>query len=586
MDSVKKRNLRRLNLIEIAAVLLVIVFVNIIGRFLFVRWDLTAEKRYTLSGSTKELLKQLDEPVLFRVYLDGDELPAEYRRFRNEIKDMLDQFRAYSRHVEYEFVDPNSLSSDEERVQLYQKLSQKGITPIPVSSSDDGVKKQQILFPALEASYHGNETAMQLQSSGLSGKSTDDVVNTSIENLEYNLVTTIHRLTQLRRPRVGFLLGHGELEKIDVFDIQMSLVNDYELENVYLDRNVNALTGRVMHTQDSSIKITNKFDVLVVAKPRRAFSDMDVYILDQFVMYGGKILWLVDALDADMDSLQNQAQTFATRLPLNLDELLFNYGVRINSDLVMDYRCRAIPMMGVDNRMQMVPWYYFPTLVPHSDHHIVRNLDVLKTDFVSSIDLIDNGISKTVLLTTSDHVHIKNAPVNIQLADAMVKPDNQLFNRANLPVAVLLEGNFKSVFRNRLASSFTELVEMGYKESCDKPGKMIVVSDGDMIRNGVSMSEQGSYPLPLGYDKYTKVEFANKTFILNAINYLVGDEGLIDARPRHIDIRRLDAVKVRDRKAFYQAVNIVCPILMVGILAIVVLAVRKAKYGKREKNDN
>ncbi len=575
------KNIRRQNILALLALLVALVFVNIISKYIFTRFDLTAEKRYTLSASTKEMLGEVDEPVLFRIYLEGDDLPAEYRRFRNDIKNMLDQFRAYSRFIEYEFVNPNDFKTDEEKKQFYQTIVKKGLTPIPVTSEEGGVQKQQVVYPSMEVSYRGRETAIQLQSAGISGRSTDEVVNSSVENLEYNFVTAIHRLSRPVKARVGFLLGHGELEKIDIFDIQMSLVEDYSLENVYLNENINALTGRIMNTQDSTITINNKFDVLVVPKPIKAFSDKDLYVLDQFVMYGGKILWLVDALDADMDSLQTKPQTFATRLATNLDEMFFNYGVRVNPDLIMDYRCRGIPMMGNDNRMQLVPWYYFPTLVPNSDHPIVRNLDVLKTDFISTIDLISNDINKTVLLTTSDHVHIKNAPVNIQLTDAMVQVDNQLFNRSNLPVAVLLEGQFKSLFRNRLASQFASLSEIGYKSQCDKPTQMIVVSDGDMIRNGTAYNEQGQYPFPLGYDRYTNVEFANKTFILNAINYLAGDEGMIDARPRNIDIRRLDLAKVRDQRGLYQFANLFYPILSVLILAVVVLVSRKIKYKKR-----
>ena len=575
------KNIRRQNILALLALLVALVFVNIISKYIFTRFDLTAEKRYTLSASTKEMLGEVDEPVLFRIYLEGDDLPAEYRRFRNDIKNMLDQFRAYSRFIEYEFVNPNDFKTDEEKKQFYQTIVKKGLTPIPVTSEEGGVQKQQVVYPSMEVSYRGRETAIQLQSAGSSVRSTDEVVNSSVENLEYNFVTAIHRLSRPVKARVGFLLGHGELEKIDIFDIQMSLVEDYSLENVYLNENINALTGRIMNTQDSTITINNKFDVLVVPKPIKAFSDKDLYVLDQFVMYGGKILWLVDALDADMDSLQTKPQTFATRLATNLDEMFFNYGVRVNPDLIMDYRCRGIPMMGNDNRMQLVPWYYFPTLVPNSDHPIVRNLDVLKTDFISTIDLISNDINKTVLLTTSDHVHIKNAPVNIQLTDAMVQVDNQLFNRSNLPVAVLLEGQFKSLFRNRLASQFASLSEIGYKSQCDKPTQMIVVSDGDMIRNGTAYNEQGQYPFPLGYDRYTNVEFANKTFILNAINYLAGDEGMIDARPRNIDIRRLDLAKVRDQRGLYQFANLFYPILSVLILAVVVLVSRKIKYKKR-----
>ena len=574
----KKQNIRRSNILEIVAVVLVLFFVNVISNYLFTRFDLTSEKRFTLSKSTKTMLKELDETVLFRVFLDGDDLPAEYRRFRNDIKNMLDQFHAYNRYVDYEFVNPNDFSSEEEKVQMYQGLIKKGITPVPVSSEEDGVQKQQVVFPAMEVSYKGRETAMQLQSATISGKSIDEVVNASVENLEYNCVAAIHRLMRPVKPRIGFLLGHGELNTIDIYDIQRSLVEDYSVSNVPLDKNISALTGHVQNTRDSSIMVTNKFDVLVIPKPLTTFSDQDLYVIDQFVMYGGKILWLLDELDADMDSLQDKSQTFATRLPTNLDQMLFNYGVRINADLIMDYRCRGIPMMGADNRMQLVPWYYFPTLVPNSKHPIVRNLDVLKTDFISSIDLIDNDIDKTVLLTTSDHVHIKNAPVNIQLSDAMVQVDEQLFNRSSLPVAVLLEGTFKSLFRNRLSSYFTELSEIGYKDQCDKPTQMIVISDGDMIRNGTAVNEQGRYPFPLGYDRYTNVEFANRTFLLNAINFLAGDEGMIDARPRNIAIRRLDAAKVKERRGFYQFAALGYPLIMVALVAVGVFFVRYRRY--------
>ena len=576
------RNIRRQNILGIIAVLLVLVFANVISSYLFRRFDLTSEKRYTLSESTKEVLKGLDDQVLFRVYLEGDDLPAEYRRFRNDIKNMLDQFRAYSSNVEYEFINPNAFKTEEEKMQLYQTLVKKGLVPIPIATEEEGVQKQQVVYPAMEVTYKGRETALQLQSAGLSSRSTEEVINTSVENLEYNFVTALHRLTRPVQARVGFLTGHNELDKIDIYDIQMSLVDDYKVENVYLNQNINALTGRIQNVSDSSVTVSNKYDVLVVPKPLETFSDKDLYVIDQFVMYGGKILWLVDALDADLDSLQGKEQTFATRLPTNLEEMFFNYGVRINPDLLMDYRCRGIPMMGNDNRMQLVPWYYFPTLVPNSDHPIVRNLDVLKTDFISSVDLIDNNIQKTVLLTTSDHVHIKNAPVNVQLADARIPVNEQLFNRSNLPVAVLLEGSFQSLFRNRLATAFMELSEIGYKSECEKPTQMIVVSDGDIIRNGVQSSEQGLYPLPLGYDKYTDVMFANKTFILNAINFLAGDEAMIDARPRNIAIRRLDVAKVKSQRGYYQFANIVYPVVLVLLLAAVVLCARVLRYRRKQ----
>lgn len=585
MKSKKKRNLLLLHLIELGALVLVVLFVNIISSYIFTRFDLTEEKRYTLSDSTKDLLKSIDEPILFRVYLDGDDLPAEYRRFRNEIKDMLDQFRAYNKNVEYEFTNPNDMTDKNELMQFDMKLASKGVGAKKIVSGDDNLLKQQNVYPIVEVSYRGSDVALDLQAGSATERVSEanvvneDAITASIENLEYNFVTAIRRLTRVMKPRVGFLLGHGELDRIDIFDIQMALVEDYAVENVLLDQNINALTGRIL-SPDSTIKIANKFDVLVVPKPIEPFSDMDLYILDQYVMYGGKILWLVDALDADMDSLQYKSETFSTRLPLGLDEMFFNYGVRINSDLIMDYRCRKIPIVVSDNSKIYPSWYYFPTLKSNSDHPIVKNLDEVKTDFISSIDLINNDIDKTVLLTTSDHVHIKNAPAHVQLDDITIPLNDQLFNRSNLPVAVLLEGEFQSMWRNRLANSFTSIAEMGYKDRCDKPTQMIVVSDGDIIRNDIGSTEDGIFPLPLGYDKYIDVMFANRTFVLNAVNYLAGDKYLIDARHRDITTRRLDAVKVKKQRVVYQLATTVVPIVSVLLLAALVFAWRHFRYSR------
>lgn len=588
MKNRKKLNLRLSNLLEFLAVLLVIVSANIIGSIFFTRFDLTAEKRYTLSDSTKDFVKQIDEQLMVRVYLDGDDLPAEYRRFRNEIKEMLEQFRAYNKNVEYEFFDPNSLETEEERIQLYTELYQKSfgsVQPLTVSQNDEGKQTQQAILPAIEMSYKGHETAVQLQSMDFSiNASVDEIINSSIENLEYNFVLGIHRLMrpEAARARIGFLTGHGELERAPILDIQLALVNDYIVENVDLNNYIGALASHVQYTTDSSIHINNRYDILVVPKPLREFSDMEIYLLDQYVMYGGKVLWLIDALDADMDSLVYQPQAFATRLPTNLDNLFYNYGFRVKPDLIMDYNCRKIQLIGNDGRRDLHKWLYFPTIKPKSNHVIVRNLDQIKTDFVSSIELIDNDIKKTVLLSTSNHVHLKSAPVEIRLTEVDMPFSPQFFNKRDLPVAVLLEGQFRSLFRERLTEEFTALKQIGYKSRCDKPTQMIVVSDGDMIRNDffVDRSTGRLERMPLGADRNTGVIFANKTFILNAINYLAGDETLINARPRKIMIRRLDEFKIKENKTRYQISAICFPILIVLLIAAGVISYRYVSYRK------
>ena len=313
------------------------------------------------------------------------------------------------------------------------------------------------------------------------------------------------------------------------------------------------------------------------------FNDKDLYILDQYVMYGGKILWLIDPLDADLDSLAHQPQMAATRYNLRLDEMLFNYGVRINPDIIMDVRCRPIPMtvgmVGDKPQLKFCPWYYFPEIVPTAQHPIVRNLDLIKTDFVSSIDLIDNDdeIEKTVLLTTSEYARVKNAPAVIDLNDCKLEPDQRLYNKQNLPIAVLLEGNFKSMFRNRLSPEFTEQAAMGFKES-SKPTKMIVISDGDLIKNRYNYNDGSGYPM--GFDSYTNTLYANKEFILNAVNYLTGDEGFMASRSRDIKLRKLDAMKLQTNRTKYQLLNVLLPSAIILAAGAVILFLRKRKWKK------
>lgn len=574
-----RKNILRSNWIEMGAALFIIIFVNVIGHYLFFRLDMTAEKRYTLSKPTKKMLRGLDDTVLFRVYLEG-EFPADFKRLQNETKEMLNEFRAYNKNIQYEFVNPNDFDSDEERMVFYQKLAQKGIQPTQLQVNTPEGTTTQVLIPAADVIYKGRETSvMLLQNQKYVSEA--ELLNNSIQNLEYVLSSAIRGLSRGVKPFVGFLTGHGELHGGVLYDIQMPLQEYYNLDYVQLDGNINSLTTRTQNSKDSSFSFQNKFDLLIIPKPTEPFSDRDLYILDQYVMYGGKILWLVDALNADLDSLATQGMTIATRLPLNIDEMLFTYGVRINPDLIMDVRCRPIPvkvgMVGDKPQLSFCPWYYFPEIVPTSQHPIVRNLDLIKTDFVSSMSLIDNDVEKTVLLTSSEYSRVKNAPVIIDLEDSKAQPDQRLYNRSNLPVAVLLEGSFKSMFRSRLTPEFTEIPAMGYRQESE-PTKMIVISDGDLIKNRFNASDGSGYPL--GYDHYTRTQYANKEFLLNAVDYLIGDEGSLGSRSRDIRLRKLDVVKIKDQRTLYQVVNILVPSLLIVIAGAIILFVRKRKYTK------
>lgn len=573
----KKKDLRRGHWIELTAGILIVVFVNVIGYYIFGRLDLTSERRYTLSKSTKALLKKIDEPLLYRVYLEGD-LPSDFKRLQNETKEMLNQFRAYNKNVQYEFVNPNSFEDPKERQVFYQKLAQKGIQPTQIQVSTATGYTQQVLIPAADVIYRGEETSIQLLQSQ---KYVDQVqlLNNSIQSLEYVLSNAIRALSRGKRPTVAFLRGHGELELPNLSDMIGSLWEYYTLDTARMDGNINSLTARSLNPSDSTYSFRNKYDLIIVAKPTRPFSDQDLYILDQYVMYGGKLLWLVDPLDADMDSLEHAGQAVATRLPLNLDEMLFTYGVRINPDLVMDIRCRPVPMkvgmVGEHAQIQFQPWMYFPEIVPLSPHPIVRNLDLIKTDFVSSMDLIDNGVDKTVLLQTSEFSRVKNAPAIYDLNEAKVEPDRRLFNRQHIPVAVLMEGSFKSVFRNRLTPDFMDIPSMGYRETSDTT-RMIVFSDGDIIKNRFNYQDATGYPL--GYDFYTETMYANKELLLNCVDYLVGEDGSIASRSRNIKIRKLNVMKVKEERTKYQLLNILLPVGIVVVAGVVIVLLRRRKY--------
>ncbi|MBP5340788.1 MAG: gliding motility-associated ABC transporter substrate-binding protein GldG [Bacteroidales bacterium] len=578
----KRKSLKRSHWIEMGVTIAIIAAVSVISNFLFLRLDLTSERRYTLSKSTKQWLKQIEEPVLFRVYLEG-EFPSDFKRLQNETKEMLNQFRAYNSNIEYEFVNPNNFESREEQQVFYQKLARKGIQPTQIQVASGNGMTTQILIPAADVYYRGRETSVQLIQNQRYVKDAD-LLNNSIQNLEYVLINAIRGLTRNEKQTIGFLQGHGELFGGVIYDLQRSLQEYYNLDYVSIDGQIQSLTAhRKSDTDSNEYSFYNLYDLLIIAKPTKAFSDQDLYILDQYIMYGGKVLWLIDALDADLDSLADRGQMMATRYPLGLDEMLFNYGVRINPNLLMDMRCRPIPIqvgqVGDKPQMRFCPWYYFPEIVPLSQHPIVRNLDLLKTDFVSSIDLIDNDIRKTVLLTTSEYTRVKNAPAIVDLADAQAQPDRRQYSASQLPIAVLLEGSFLSAWRNRLSPVFTSQASMGYREEGDFT-KMIVVSDGDIIRNRYIEEEEAV--LPLGYDFYTQTMYANKDFLLNAVNYLVGDEGMMDSRSRSIKLRKLDVLKVREQRTRYQVINIICPLLLLAATGGVILLVRRKKYTKRQ----
>ncbi len=577
----ERKNFKRNQLMSFAIIVIILIVLNVIGSFMYTRFDLTTEKRYTLSDTSKEILKNLDDYVYFRVYLEGD-FPAGFKKLRKETKEMLDEFRAYSKFIDYEFINPSESNDAAERNETYKLLYQSGLNPTELSIQSKDGAQQLVIWPCALVSYQEKEMPLDLLDTQL-GKSSQDALNNSAQNIEYKFISAIKDLSQDKKPSVAFIEGHGELNKDEVHDITTSLSKKYNVQRVVLDEKISALTRRTK-ALDSSTIIQPIYDAIIVAKPTESFSEKDKFIIDQYIMYGGKVLWLIDPVFATMDSLQNSESTMGNTLNVNLDDMLFKYGLRLNKNLLLDYNSAAIALrtgqIGGQAQIEYYRWYYFPLLTAASENSIVKNINPIKADFVSSIDPVisDSDVQKIPLLKTSDYTKVSAAPVFISLSLLRQAPDQRMFSQKGQNTAYLLKGQFESLYANRMTTEIMESEEIGFKTSSE-PTSMIVVADGDIIRNQFHIPK--GYPLPLGFDQYTQITYGNKDFIENAISYLVDGEGLISVRSRELTIRLLDTNKVNDSALLWQIVNVVLPSFIVILFGFVLAFIRKRKYTKR-----
>lgn len=564
------------DIIQLVTVIGIVIAVNVLSGFFFTRFDLTTEKRYTLSDTSKELLESLEDVVYLKVYLDG-ELPAGFRRLRDRTREMLDEFRAYSNNnIEYEFINPSDQPDEKSRNDVYRQLAKQGLMPTNIQiKSEDGVE-QKLIFPGAIMSYRGEETSMQLLKSQM-GAAPEQMLNSSTEDLEYEITNAIRKLTSVRAESIGFVEDHGELTSRQVADMARSLSEYYRLERVKINGKLNSLVSRV--EGDSGAVIFPKYKAIVIAKPDTAFTEEDKFMIDQYIMYGGRVLWLLDPVFCNMDSLRYAPSTLAIPVSNNLEDMLFKYGVRVNPDLVQDARCAAIPgpsgYVGDQLQWALQPWVFFPIVVPETEHPIVRNLNGIKLEFASSIDTVGGkGIKKTVLLTTSDKSRVLRTPTQVSLDVMLEEPKPEQFNKPFLPVAVLLEGRFESVFKNRMSRIIKLDETIKFRED-GKQTKMIVVSDGDIMRNHIN--PDGTY-LPTGFDKYTSQQFGNKNFLLNAINYLCDDMSLTSIRSRSLEIRLLDRKKAEAERTKWQIINVGIPIVLIILFGFLNAYLRRKRY--------
>lgn len=556
----KKKDLSQLFL-----VLAALIVVNVLSQFSFTRFDFTKEKRYTISPMSIQLLSNLKSDVKVTIYLEG-EFPAGFKRLRNATKDLLSDDKAYAgSKLQFEFVDPMADKNQQEQDEEYNTLTSKGIEPTNLSVKTESGLTQKMIFPYALVSCNGHEIPVKLLQTRM-GTNPEEVLNNSIQNLEYAFSSAIKKVSSGGKPIVVFTEGHGELSDLQLHDALQSLSEGYEVGRIDLDK-----------INEQGLR---QIAVMIIDKPETAFSELEKYKLDQYLMHGGKIIWAVDQVNADLDSMRHsrgEELTFPKKL--NLDDQLFTYGVRINYDLIGDMNCAQIPVsvgqVGGQAQIQMVPWLFYPIIMPVSAHPLVKNLDGIRTEFVNTIDTIGTkGTKKTILLTTSPFNRELDAPTMISLDMIEDTPDPKRFQSEPKAVCVLLEGQFKSDFLNRAVPEGISGFSAPFAKS--KYTKMLVFSDGDVFKNQIS--EKDGSPFPLGFDRYTQQTYGNKTFLLNAVDYLTDDANLIALRSKEIKLRLLDKGKLVADKLQWQLINTLIPLIMLVLFGIFQHIYRKRKY--------
>lgn len=564
----KRRSNRQQSLAQLLILVGVIIAANFISSFVYDRYDLTTEGRYTLTEPTKELVSDLEDVVYIKVYLKG-EFPAGFQRLRSSTEDMLREFQAYAGNkVEYEFVNPTRYESRKKQREVIEQLSEKGLEPTNLKSMEGQGYSEKIIVPGAFVYYKGNEIPVDLLESQM-GMGPQQSLNNSIQLLEYKLANGIQKAIRPTKPKIGFLRGHGELQGPPIADITKSLRQlQYQVKKVNLS---------------DVLSIPMSYDLIVVPKPLRPFNEREKFKLDQFLMNGGRILWLLDMVNADMDSLREDGFQFTKGLRLNLKDQLFTYGARINEDLVMDLQSNKIPLVvgreGNNPQTQMFPWYYFPVSTSKNNHPINKNISPVSLRYVSTVDTVKApNVEKTILLTSSRNSKALKAPTRLHFSMLRSEPKPRHFQSSYLPLGVLLEGHFQSVFKDRLAHSTRQMIDtldnVSYRDSSDET-RQIIIGDGDVIRNEVR--SRGN-PLPLGYYRYTRQTFGNKDFMLNAIEYLIDDSGLIKARNKDMKMRLLDRTQAKQEKLKWQMINMGIPIAFVFLFGLIYSYVRKKRY--------
>ena len=539
--------------IKISVVLIGIILINLIGNSIYKRFDLTKDKRYTLSNETKEIVAGIDNPLTIKVYLQGD-FPTEFRRIQLETNQFLEELHALNKNIQFRFVNP---------VGNAKELIKKGLHPSRLTVKENDKVSEAVIFPWAVINYNDKTENVSLLSNAIA-KNQDEQLQNSIENLEYEFTNAIHKITSSKNKKIAILKGNGELEDVYLFSFLKKLGEYYKLAEFTLDH--------VKTNPQKTLDELSNYDLTIIAKPTKPFSEKEKLTLDQYIMKGGKTIWLIDNVVAEMDSLMLNGKSIAFNRELNLTDLFFNYGVRINYNISKDIYSSSIRLAsgntGNQTQYQDFLWHYFPLLISNNNNPITKNLDPILLKFPSSMDTLSNRISKTILLQGSPFTKIIGTPTNVSLNEISITPDKKDFSARNTFYGVLLEGKFKSSYAVRTKPFDVRNYQMQGVEN-----KIIVISDGDIIANETFNGE----PLPLNVDKWTNQPFGNTDLLLNAVQYMLDDSGVLNLRSKTLQIQFMDKEKVFQEKTFWQIFNIILPLIFLGVFGFVFQFMRKKK---------
>ncbi len=552
--------------IRIVMMACILICVNVLASYFHTGLDLTKERRFSLSPSTKELLHNMKEVAVVDVYLKSEnKFPAYLQRMQESVRERLTSFKDVAGNkIVFRFIDPFEGKNDEEKKAVAHDLANKGIRYFELTQTGDAAYSMQVFFPYALVQYNGKEMPIMLLEDP-PGKSAAEKINYAEALLEYKFANAINQLERPSRPRVAYIMGNGEDLGIRTYDMLASLPRYYDLD-----------TLDITHT----VHIPLAYDAIIINEPKITFTGPEKLKIDQYIMHGGHVLWNISPLDASIDSLEaHPPQIMAMEYGLELDEILFKYGVRVNADLIEDMQNLQLPRMVNNGPAEMHDWIFFPKLNPTSEHPIVRNMDFIFGKFTSSIDtLITSGIKKTILLQSSKYSKVASAPVRVSLSVMNFPADNKMFNKPYRPVAVLLEGKFVSAYKNRLAPEYLHLLDSlrePFKPNTDSTTSMIVSSVGDLFGNDYS-TKQGI--LQMGYYKYDGQFYANKMFLLNCLQYLTDNSGILESHSKQVKLRLLDEGRAKDEKTQWQIINVAVPIALVLVFASCYFFFRQRRY--------